>query len=146
MFGITLRTRSMVATGAAIMLGIAGLQHGVTAGTAHAAQATPASVKVTLRDFSVTMSRQRLPAGTPIRFVITNRGKAMHEAVLEPAGADDKALEVRGRRYEADDIAPGSTRTLIWIVPHAGKYQLACHMPGHFEMGMKTTFIVSAGK
>jgi uncharacterized cupredoxin-like copper-binding protein len=89
------------------------------------------------------MSRHRLPAGTAIRFVISNRGKAMHEAVLEPFGADDKALTVRGKKYEADDIAPGTTRTVTWTVPHAGTYQLSCHMPGHFQMGMKTTFTVA---
>jgi uncharacterized cupredoxin-like copper-binding protein len=99
-------------------------------------------VQVVLRDFTVSMSAHDLPAGKPIRFVITNRGQAEHETVLERAGAVDKALEVRGTEYEADDIAPGTTRTVTWIIPHAGKYQLACHMPGHFQMGMKTLFTV----
>jgi uncharacterized cupredoxin-like copper-binding protein len=88
------------------------------------------------------MSSHRLPAGKPIRFIITNRGQAMHETVLEQVGAVDKALEVRGKDYEADDIAPGTTRIVIWTIPHAGRYQLACHMPGHFQMGMKTLFTV----
>jgi uncharacterized cupredoxin-like copper-binding protein len=70
----------------------------------------------------------------------------MHEAVLERAGSDDDALEVRGREYEAEHIAPGQTRTVTWTIPHAGKYQLACHMPGHFEMGMKTFFTVTRSK
>jgi len=98
------------------------------------------SVAVTLRDFSVKVSKQRVPAGRPVRFVIHNRGQAMHELVLERAGSDDRALTVNGTRYEADDIAPGATRTVTWTVPRSGKYQLACHMPGHFEMGMKTSF------
>jgi uncharacterized cupredoxin-like copper-binding protein len=143
MFGTRRHMRMMITTGAALTLGVAGLQHGLTTERVSAAQAKPVPVKVTLRDFRISMSRHRLPEGRPIQFVITNRGQAMHEAILERAGADDKALKVRGKEYEADDIAPGTTRTVVWTVPQAGNYQLACHMPGHFEMGMKTTFTVT---
>lgn len=143
MFTVKRRTRFLFTMGVSLTLGFVGVQHGLTADTANAARAKPVMVKVTLRDYQVAVSRHTLPAGTPIRFVITNRGKAMHEAVLERAGADDKALEVRGREYEADDIAPGTTRTVTWTVPRAGRYQLACHMPGHFEMGMKTIVTVT---
>ena len=139
------RMRSLVTLGAALTLGIAGVQHGLTT-EASAARANPVIVKVTLRDYGVAMSRHALPAGAPIRFVITNHGKAMHETVLERAGADDKALEVRGKEYEADDIAPGTTRTVTWTIPQAGTYQLACHMPGHFEMGMMTRFTVTGSR
>jgi uncharacterized cupredoxin-like copper-binding protein len=134
---------TFAATGIALTAGITGLQQGTAAHASSPAQAKAVTVKVTLRDFTVTMSRRQLPAGKTIRFMISNRGKAMHEAVLEPFGADDKALSVRGKKYEADDIAPGTTRTVTWTVPQAGKYQLACHMPGHFQMGMKTTFRVT---
>ena len=142
MFTIRRTPRLLCTTGAIFTLGIAGLQFELAAGTAGAAPARAIPVKVTLQDFSITMSRHRLPANTPIQFVITNRGNAMHETVLERAGADDKALKIRGRAYEADDIAPGATRTVTWTLPQAGTYQLACHMPGHFEMGMKTAFTV----
>lgn len=135
-------SRVIATTGAALALGLAGVQFASAASTSTPAQARPLTVKVVLRDFTVSMSRHVLPAGKPIRFVITNRGQAEHETVLERAGAVDKALEVRGREYEADDIAPGTTRTVTWVVPHAGAYQLACHMPGHFQMGMKTRFTV----
>lgn len=127
---------------AVLALGVVGLQHGTNAYAVAMAKPRPVTVKVVLRDFTISMSRHNLPAGKPIRFVITNRGQAEHETVLERAGAVDKALEVRGREYEADDIAPGTTRTVTWIVPHAGTYQLACHMPGHYQMGMKTLFTV----
>jgi uncharacterized cupredoxin-like copper-binding protein len=142
MFG-TLRIKRMAATTlATAAIGIAGFHPGVRAEASSAAQARAVTVRVVLRDFTVSMSIHRLPAGTPIRFIITNRGQAMHETVLERAGADDKALEVRGKEYEADDIAPGTMRTVTWSIPQAGRYQLACHMPGHYQMGMKTLFTV----
>jgi uncharacterized cupredoxin-like copper-binding protein len=142
MFGKRRTTRTIATAGALLTLGVASLQPGARADASTTAQVRALTVKVVLRDFSISMSQHALPAGKPIRFVITNRGRAMHETVLERAGAVDKALEVRGREYEADDIAPGTTRTVTWIVPRAGTYQLACHMPGHFEMGMKTLFTV----
>lgn len=142
MFG-ALYPRRVVATAlATAAIGIAGLHQGVKAEASSAVQARAVTVRVVLHDFAVSMSTHRLPAGTPIHFIITNRGHAMHETVLERAGAVDRALEVRGKEYEADDIAPGTTRTVTWTIPHTGKYQLACHMPGHYQMGMKTLFTV----
>lgn len=142
MFAPRRTPRLIVTAGALLALGVTAVQHRTRVDASAAAQARPIIVNVVLRDFTISMSQHNLPAGRPIRFVITNRGKAMHETVLERAGAVDKALKVRGREYEADNIAPSSTRTVTWIVPHAGKYQLACHMPGHYQMGMKTLFTV----
>jgi uncharacterized cupredoxin-like copper-binding protein len=137
------RTAHMIASTAALLaLGGTSLHPGTRVQAATATQVRPVTVKVVLRDFTISMSSRQLPAGKPIRFVISNQGRAMHETVLERAGAVDRALEVRGKEYEADDIAPGTTRTVTWIVPQAGRYQLACHMPGHFQMGMKTLFTV----
>lgn len=53
---------------------------------------------------------------------------------------------VSGKEYETDDIAPGSRRVVTWLVPHPGTYQLACHMPAHFQMGMKTIFTVTGNR
>jgi uncharacterized cupredoxin-like copper-binding protein len=108
----------------------------------HVAATSHARVAVTLRDYTIAMSRHRLVAGQPVTLVITNRGKAMHEVVLARFGAGDHALHVGGKEYEAEHIAPGTTRTVTWTVPHTGKYELACHMPGHYQMGMRTAFTV----
>jgi uncharacterized cupredoxin-like copper-binding protein len=105
------------------------------------------SVKVDLRDFSVTPERTTLKAGTPYLLQVTNHGEATHELVVEPAGKVDKPLEttVNGKDIESEveDIAPGETKTLLWTFSDPGKYQMACHVPGHFEAGMKATFDVT---
>ena len=123
--------RIVTTVGAITAIGIAGLQYGNTTQAAGTAKIKPVSVTVLLRDFAISMSQRHIPAGTPVKFVIENRGKTMHEAVLEHAGAIDKALEVQGKKYETDDIAPGTTRTVTWTIPHRGGYQLACHKPHH---------------
>lgn len=142
MFGTSRMRRLAATTLATAAIGIAGFHQGARAEASSAVTARLVTVRVVLRDFTVSMTSHRLPAGTPIRFVITNRGEAMHETILERAGAVDRALKFRSTEYEADDIAPGTTRVVTWTIPHAGTYQLACHMPGHYQMGMKTLFTV----
>jgi LPXTG-motif cell wall-anchored protein len=104
-----------------------------------------AAANVTLSDFKVELSTDNLPAGTAIAFAITNNGPSLHELVLEKAGVADEPLEFNGTAQEAEDIEAGTTRAVEWTIPEAGQYQLACHVPGHYEAGMKTTFTVTAG-
>src|SRR5262249_19458752 len=108
-----------------------------------AALASSNTASVTESDFKVELSTDALPAGTPITFTITNKGPSKHELVLEKAGSDDKPLVFNGKGQEAEDIEPGTRRTVEWTIPEAGQYQLACHLPGHYEAGMKTIFTVS---
>jgi len=105
------------------------------------------TVQVDLKDFSVTAKTTKFKAGTPYLLQVTNDGEATHELVVEPAGKVDEPLEttVNGKEIESEveDIAPGETKTLLWTFRDPGKYQMACHVPGHFEAGMKTTFAVT---
>jgi LPXTG-motif cell wall-anchored protein len=97
-------------------------------------------VNVSLSEFKVAMTDTTLAAGTKVTYVITNNGKITHEMVLEKEGVTDEPLEFNGTGQEAEDIEPGTTRTVEWTIPEAGKYQLACHVEGHYEAGMKTAF------
>lgn len=104
----------------------------------------PTTVQVTLTEWKVDLSTDTIPAGVPVKFVITNKGKLAHEVVLERDGATDEPISFNGHEQEAEDIAPGTTRTVEWTLPEAGKYQFACHIVGHFEAGMKTSFVAVA--
>jgi uncharacterized cupredoxin-like copper-binding protein len=106
------------------------------------------TVSVKLGDFNVTPGMTELKAGTTYLFEITNAGAATHEFVLEPATAVDEPLSrvANGVKAEAEaeDIAPGQTKDVLWTFPAPGEYQMACHVPGHFEAGMKSVFKVVA--
>ena len=108
----------------------------------------PVEVKVDLGDFFVKPLTADFVAGIPYEFQVTNTGKATHEFIIEPKGAVDKPLaeEENGKAVESEveDIAPGQTKTLMWTFQGAGDYTMACHVPGHFEAGMKTEFKVAA--
>jgi uncharacterized cupredoxin-like copper-binding protein len=109
---------------------------------ATSAQAAPIDVQVELKDFGVTPERTAFIAGQPYRFLVTNAGTTPHEFVLEPAGEVDEPLEVDEREGEIEDIAPGTTKELVWTFAEPGDYQMACHVPGHYEAGMKMAFTV----
>lgn len=102
------------------------------------------TLDVTLADFSVVISPTTAKAGEPITFVVTNTGAEMHELVLEKAGDDDVPLSADGVESEIEDIAPGTTSEMTWTITEPGTYQLACHIPGHYEQGMVATFEVAA--
>jgi uncharacterized cupredoxin-like copper-binding protein len=81
-------------------------------------------------------------------FEVTNTGAATHEFVLESANSVDEPLTkvASGAKMEAEaeDIAPGQTKDVLWAFATPGDYQMACHVPGHFEAGMKAAFTVGA--
>ncbi len=112
------------------------------AGTGAAQGQTP--VTVTLTEFKVSMATTSIPAGVPITFAAVNNGQMTHEVVLERAGAVDQPFEMNGEETEIEDIAPGQTKSATWTLTQPGEYQLACHLPGHYEAGMVERFTVTA--
>ena len=108
--------------------------------------ATTPILTVQLGDFSVTPGTTQLKAGQLYLFEVTNTGAATHEFVLEPATAVDEPLakvaDGAKMEAEAEDIAPGQTKDVLWAFATPGVYQMACHVPGHFEAGMKASFKV----
>ena len=102
--------------------------------------AEPVCVGVIVDDFVVRSQRTTFRVGETYIFAVGNEGAAVHEFVIEPAGADDAPLEaeVNGKKQESEveDIAPGETGELEWTFTEPGRYQFACHIPGHVEAGM----------
>jgi uncharacterized cupredoxin-like copper-binding protein len=103
----------------------------------------PTTVDVHLTEYKVEMSKTSIPVGA-VKFNITNDGSIVHELVIEPGGAVDDPLESNNTPSEVEDIQPGQTVTFEWTFDTPGKYQLSCHLPGHFENGMTTNFEVTA--
>jgi len=106
----------------------------------------PREVTVTVKEFTVEMSATSVPANTPVKFTVTNKGKIEHEVIIEKVGDVDKALEDVGEDGEVEHIQPGETRSVTWTIKEPGDYQLACHTPGHFEAGMLQKLSVVASK
>src|SRR5215207_8812756 len=101
----------------------------------------PVCVGVIEGDFYVRPQRTTFQVGQPYVFAVGNEGAAVHEFVIEPAGKVDEPLEAEmngeERESEIEDSAPGETAELDWTFTKPGRYQFACHLPGHYEAGMK---------
>lgn len=101
---------------------------GALAGAAASGSQATVTVRVTARDFSFTLSRLSVPAGSRVRFVVRNRGLAPHDLVV--AGKRTRILQ------------RGQSQTITVRFRKAGRYQFFCSVPGHKRLGMRGRFSV----
>jgi nitrite reductase (NO-forming) len=93
------------------------------------------------------------------QFVVTNKGVAPHEFVLyseaqkaEAVAAHKKAMAAGGDEHggemtpgvlvDIENIEAGKTGESPVIELKAGTYEAGCHIPGHYEAGMKGKVVV----
>ncbi len=122
-------------------LAVSALLLAACAGTASGAAANnPAQVQITLTEFKFDSSLTTFAVNTPYHFVIKNAGTVAHEWMIMPRGETDvsKALVKVGQ----DQLTPGATVTQDYTFTMPGDYEFACHMPGHYEAGMKLEIVV----
>lgn len=109
-----------------------------------------AEVQITLTEFEIEMSQTRFETGVPYRFVVTNSGAVAHELMfmppVQPGAMDMEEMdEMAVAMFEDEELPPGSTveRTITFPNPGQGSLEAACHLPGHYEAGMKTPIEVT---
>ena len=119
---------AFVAAGIAVAFTLAGAAMAALHG--HAA-ATGTVVKVTEREYHISLSRSALPAGT-VTFTVHNAGKVAHALDLSGAGL---------RTVKVPSIAPGKTRS-VTVKLGGGKLTAWCPVPGHAAQGMRTSLSV----
>lgn len=110
------------------------------------------------RTIAITMSDQmryepdviRVKAGETIRFVVTNRGKVLHEIVLgtekdlrEHAELMRKFPDMEHDEPHMAHVKAGAKGDLVWQFTKPGEFSFACLIPGHFEAGMVGKLIVA---
>ena len=90
-----------------------------------------------------TPSEVRVKQGETVRFVVTNKGKVLHEMVLGTMEDLKKHADLMKQHpgMEHDElhmahVAPGKTAEMGWRFSKAGTFYYGCLVPGHFEAGM----------
>lgn len=126
----------------------AGHDHGTeisAAGQVGSMEKVSRTIKITALD-TMRYDKKSIQAkpGETIRFVVTNAGKIKHEFTI---GTREEQLEhaemmasMPGMKHEDGNsvsLEPGETKELIWQFGNAGAVEIACHLPGHYEAGMK---------
>lgn len=110
----------------------------------------PVTVKVTADDFSFQSSLTTFKVGVPYHFEVTNNGTVEHEFMLvKPIAAGNMEMEEMDdmalAHIEEDDLQPGNTQSFDYTFTEpapAGQLEFACHLPGHYEAGMKLPITV----
>ena len=114
----------------------------------------PAKVKRTIKVTALDAMRFdpasiTVKAGETVRFIVTNTGKIDHEFALGDAESQREHAEMMkkmpGMKHEeanAVSIPPGQTKEVVWQFAKPGKVEMACHLPGHYEAGMKGDIVV----
>jgi len=89
--------------------------------------------------------------GETIRFVVTNKGKIMHEAVIgsmqELKQHSAMMKKFPTMEHEAPYMAhvkPGQSQEIVWTFNQPGDFYFACLIAGHFEAGMVGKITVTA--
>lgn len=83
-------------------------------------------------------------AGETIRFIVTNTGKLRHEFSIgdsEEQLKHAKMMKAMPNMKHKDpntiSLAAGETGEIIWKFSQSSDIEIACHVPGHYEAGMK---------
>jgi uncharacterized cupredoxin-like copper-binding protein len=95
--------------------------------------ATVKTIKVTEKEFHISLSTRKGAAGA-VRFTIKNTGKLSHALAISGPGVKLKRTAL---------IKPGKTASLA-VTLKSGTYTLWCPVPGHAAQGMKTSITVPA--
>jgi uncharacterized cupredoxin-like copper-binding protein len=100
-----------------------------------------------------SQSQIRVTQGETVTFVVTNKGKLMHELVLGTEDELKKHAELMRKNpgMEHDEpymahVKPGGTERITWKFTKPGTFLYGCLVAGHFEAGMKGTVVVVASK
>jgi len=124
-----LRKSRGTAIAAAVVAAALALAGAAVAALTTGTQATKATVKVTEREYRISMPKTALPSGT-VQFSVHNAGHLAHGLALSGGGLAGIKKIAR--------IAPGTTRTLT-VVLKGGTLHVWCPVAGHAALGMKTT-------
>jgi len=83
-------------------------------------------------------------AGETIRFIVTNTGKLRHEFSIgdsEEQLKHAKMMKAMPTMMHKDpnaiSLAAGETGEIIWKFSQSSDIEIACHVAGHYEAGMK---------
>lgn len=86
------------------------------------------TINATEKDFAVALDNSSVPAGS-VTFKIKNDGPSPHN------------ISIKELKKTSDNIDGGKTGQFTVNLP-AGTYTVICDIPGHEQLGMKTTLTV----
>lgn len=129
-----------VVAAAALVLAAAGCSGG-----SDAAETREVTVKMRFSRF--VPADFEFPAGTTVRFVVENRDPIDHEFLIGDQAVQDAHEEGTEKRHGAKpgeiSVPAGETRTTTYTFDEPGKLLVGCHLPTHWDYGMRGEITVT---
>lgn len=86
-------------------------------------------------------SKLRFRAGTQVRFVVRNADPINHELIVGPPEVHDRhrdGTEAEHAPVPGEISVPAlQRRVTTFLFDRAGTIEMACHLPGHYDHGMR---------
>ncbi len=106
-----------------------------------------AEVHVTLRDTSIESSLSTFSVGVAYHFMVTNAGTTAHEFMIAPppTAATEQDMRSVALAY-IPPFAPGTMQVVDYTFTQptkTGSLEFACHLGGHYQLGMKLPIAVT---
>ena len=107
------------------------------------------TILINAQDIKFDQSEILVKSGETVKFVVANTGKLKHEFIIGSAEEQRQHAEMMKQmpdmvHEDANTLTlePGETKNLVWRFTRAGAVEVACHVPGHYEAGMKSNVTV----
>lgn len=104
-------------------------------------------VRVGLRFSRFVPDEFAFPAGTTVRFVVENRDPIDHEFLIgdeEVQQAHEEGTEAHhGAKPGEISVPAGETRTTTYTFDEPGRLLIGCHLPTHWDYGMRGEITVT---
>lgn len=96
-------------------------------------------ITIDAKEFKFSPSEIQMKPGK-VKFVVTNSGSVPHEFLVYETGKRESPI------IAVIDVAKGQTKESDVVELKEGIYETGCHVPGHFDAGMKGKITVGSGK
>jgi len=139
-------TRSRVAAAA---VAAAGLLAACADGGAGSGDGPPVRVvRLSIEHSAFEPAALTFRKGDRVRFVVVNNDPIDHELIVGDAAVQARHEEGTEPHHGAVpgevSVPAGTTRTTSYVFDRAGELVFGCHLPGHYDYGMRGTVLVRA--
>ncbi|HET6772950.1 MAG TPA: plastocyanin/azurin family copper-binding protein [Acidimicrobiales bacterium] len=105
-----------------------------------------ATVEVDVEHSLFSPTELRVAEGTRVRFVVVNGDPINHELIVGPPAVHARHAQGTEAEHSAIpgevSVGPGDTAVTTFRFDEAGTFEFACHLPGHYEYGMRGDVVV----
>ena len=104
-------------------------------------------IPMTIRHSRFVPSDIQVPAGTKVRFVVTNTDPIHHELIVGDQSVQDKhenGTETHHGLVPGEvSVAAGEIAVTTYVFDTPGELLMGCHLPGHWDYGMRGQITVT---